>query len=67
MGLAEIKLVIFLLCSRYKQKTISNKLFTFAQCPGRRARGAVAELDEASVQDWSLVMEWAWVLQSAWP
>ena len=28
--------------------------------------GAVADLDEASAEDWSLVMEWAWVLQSAW-
>ena len=28
--------------------------------------GAVADLDEASAGDWSLVMEWAWVLQSAW-
>ena len=41
-------MVIFLTCSRYKQKTISNKLFTFAQCAGSRARGAVAGLDEAS-------------------
>ena len=52
-------MVIFLICSRYKQKKISNKLFAFCQCAGRRARGAVAELDEASAEDWSLVMEWA--------
>ena len=51
-------MLIFLTCSRYKQKKISNKLFTFlAQCAGSRARGAVAELDEASAKDWILVME----------
>jgi hypothetical protein len=58
--------VIFLTCSRYKQKQISNKLFTFAQCGRTRAKGAVAEWAEASAQDLSLVMEWAWVLPSPW-
>ena len=51
-------MVIFLTCSRYKQKKISNKLFTFCSgTPGSRARGAVAELDEASAKGWTLVME----------
>ena len=43
---------------RYKQKKISNKLVTFLL--GRaasRARGAVAELGEASAKDWILVRE----------
>ena len=57
-------MVILLTRSRYKQKTISNKLFTFAQCGGSRARDAAQELDEASAKDRSLVLEWAWVLQS---
>ena len=51
-------MLIFLTCSRYKQKKISNKLVTFLL--GRaasRARGAVAELGEASAKDWILVME----------
>ena len=53
-------MVIFLTCSRYKQKNISNKLFTLlARAAGSRARGAVAELDEASAKGWTLVMEWA--------
>ena len=56
-------MVIFLTCSRYKRRQICNKLFTFAQCGGSRARDAVAELDEASAKDPSLVLEWVWVLQ----
>ena len=67
VGLVEIRWSFFS-CARdtSKKRFLTNSLL-FAQCAGSKARGAVAELDEASVQDWSLVMEWAWVLQSVWP
>ena len=58
-------MVIFLTCSRYRQKNISNKVFTFLLSV--HARGAVAELDENSAKDCSLAMEWAEALQSVWP
>ena len=69
-------MVIFLTCSRYKQKKISNKLvYFFAQCAGSRARGAVAGLDEALADArrpwcWSgrgVQSRSPWPLQSAWP
>jgi hypothetical protein len=59
--------VIFLTRSQYKQKTISNKLFTFAQCGGGRARGAVAGLDEALAMRLTSVSEWAGEWQSLLP
>ena len=62
-------MVILLTRSRYKQKTISNKLFTFAQCGRTRAKGAVARLGEASVTDQSLVSGWGaeWQSLLPWP
>ena len=51
-------MLIFLTCSRCKQKKISNRVFTFLlEFAGSSARGAVAELDEASAKDWILVRE----------
>ena len=50
-------MVIFSHVLAIQAKKISNKLFTFAQCAGSRARGVVAELDEASPKDWPLAME----------
>jgi hypothetical protein len=61
--------VIFLTRSRYKQKKISNKLFTFPQCGRTKAKGAVARLDEALALGLTSVSEWAaeWQSLCPWP
>ena len=62
-------MVIFLTRPRLKQKTISNKLFTLAQCGRTRAKGAVARLDEALALGLTSVSEWAaeWQSLLPWP
>ena len=66
VGLAEIKWSFFSRAHDGSRKTFLTNSLLSRERAGSRTRGAVAELDEASAGDWSLVLEWAWVLQSAW-
>ena len=57
VGLAEIKWSFFSLARDTSKKRFLTKSLLFAERAGSRARGAVAELDEASAKGWTLVME----------